>query len=242
MDSTIEAQQFGQLRSRIEATFSDSTLLVITSAARGDGKSVTAFGLAGSLADAGHRVLFVDANADAPTLTRSAHRPITVARIERGQVCGYATPVAGQRFLGISFADEKLEAGLSMPKVRLAVADMLSEFDFTIVDTAQLIRSNLAVLFATVAHGTLLTLRSGRLSTLGDDETIGTLSRVGANPLGALLVAPKMIKNFRGRAELAAGAVLLPARHVTTRYTTAAPEPVREVEVTEVTSRTTFVS
>jgi Mrp family chromosome partitioning ATPase len=239
MDATVEAQQFGQLRARIEATFREPTMIVVTSAVRGDGKSATAFGLAASLAAADHRVLLVDANVDAPTLTRTQHRPILASRIEVAQVSAYATPVAGQLFRGVSFADERLESAASMEKITAAAADIRAHFDFTIIDTAQLIRSNLAVLFATVADGTLLTLRLGRLSTGADEETVKTLTRVGANVLGALTVAPKTINGFRARLAAADQAFLLPARHVTTRHS-AGPEVARSI--TEAATRPKVVS
>lgn len=235
---SIEAQQFGQLRARIEATFLEPTMIVVTSAGRGDGKSATAYGLAAALADADHRVLFIDANAGAPTLSRT-HHSIPSSRIESARASGYATPVAGQRFKGISFADQRLESGISMERIKAAVADFQSHFDFTIVDTAPLLESNLAVLFSTIADGTVLTLRLGRFSTVADDQTMKTLTRVGANVLGALTVTPKMIKGFRNRVTAAETDFFVPARHVTTRHSSG-PETAREVD--ESPSRSTFVS
>jgi Mrp family chromosome partitioning ATPase len=239
MDSRIEMQQFGQLRARIESTFREPTMIVVTSAGRGDGKSVTAFGLAASLAEADHRVLLVDANVDAPTLARAQHRPISPARLEIAPVSSCAAPVAGQLFKGVSFADDRLESGMSMDRIKSAVADIQRHFDFTIVDTAQLMRSNLAVLFSTLADGTMLTLRLGRIGTPADEEIIRTLTRVGANVLGALTISPKMIKAFRERQSVVDKSLLLPARHVTTRHTIVA-ETAREIS--EKPSRSTYVS
>ncbi len=224
MDLHQEAQQFGQLRARIEATFREPSTIVITSASRGDGKSVTAFGLASALAEADHRVLLIDANLDAPTLSRMTHRPVSVSRLEKPQFSGFAEVVTDQRFKGISFADERLETAMSLEKVAAAVADLQRHFDYLIVDAAQLVHSNLAVLFATIADGTMLTVRLGRLATAADDETMKTLRQAGATLLGALTVTPKLIKSFRDRLVAAEQNTLVPARHVTTRHVA---EPVR---------------
>jgi Mrp family chromosome partitioning ATPase len=242
MDLGKEAQQFGQLRARVEATFREPpTMIVVTSASRGDGKSATAFGLAASLADADHRVLLVDANVDAPLLPRTQHRPILASRLELMRVSGLAAPVAGQRFKAVSFADESLEFGMSMEKMKSAVADMQYHFDFTIVDTGQLTKSNLAVLFATIADGTMLAFRLGRLATSADDETIKTLNRVGANILGALTLTPRMIKNFREQVVDVDQSSRIPVpRHVTTRHS-AGPETAKEATV-ESASRSKYVS
>ncbi len=236
MNATQDVQQFGQLRARLEATFSDPTMIVVTSASRGDGKSVTAFGLAAALAESDHRVLLVDANVNAPTLPRAQHRPVPVTRLEIARVSSYASPVAGQQFSGLSFADERLEAGVSMETVKAAARDMKCHFDFTIVDMGTLIHSNLAVLFSTIAEGTMLTLRLGRLPTTADDETIKTLTRAGATILGALTVTPKMIKEFRERLVTVERNTMLPVRHVTSKHTI---EPAREI--IEPAPRSTFV-
>ncbi len=218
MISTNDAQQFGQLRARIEATFAEPALIVVTSAAAGDGKSATAFGLAAALAEAEHRVLLIDANVKSPTLSRLAHRPVALSRTELAQVSKYAQPVAGERFKGLSFADERLETGLSMEKIRVAMAELQAHFDYIVVDTAPVTRSNLAVLFATVAEGTMLTIRLGRLGTTADDEAIKTLTRVGSNTLGALTLTPKMIKAFRDRVATPDKGIVFPPRHITTRH------------------------
>jgi len=228
MKSTVDAQQFGQLRARIEATFSEHVLLVITSAARGDGKTVTAFGLAESLAEAGRRVLFVDGNVDGPILPRLHLLPTLGAPPDFSNISRYAKPVAGQRFLGISFADERLETRMSMEKVKAAAFDMRSHFDFIIVDTSPLLQSDLAVLFAAISDGTLLTLRLGRFPLGADEDTVKTLARVGANVLGVLTVTQSIIKNFARRRQEVPKSGFVPARHVTSRHTLE-PDSAREM-------------
>jgi Mrp family chromosome partitioning ATPase len=228
MNGSAKAQQFGQLRARIEATFSEPVIIAITSAARGDGKTSTAFGLAESLANAEHRVLFVDANVEVPTLPRIHRLPNTGGRTDISKVSRYATVVAGQRFAGISFADERLEYGVSMDKVKAAAFDMRSHFDFVVVDTAPLLESDLAVLFATIADGTLVTVRLGRLPLAADVETMKTLTRVGAKMLGVLTVTSSMVKAFNAQREDIIQTIRVPARHVTTKHSLP-PDATREV-------------
>jgi Mrp family chromosome partitioning ATPase len=215
---SIRSQQFGQLRARIEATFSSPAVLVVTSAVRGDGKTVTAFGLADSLAQAHHRVLLVDTNAEAPTLARIHHLP-GASRGDFSDTNRAASPVAGQRFEGLSLADQRFEAGTSMDSIKAAVSNMRLHYDFVIVDTSALIKSDLAVLFSSVADATLLTLRLGRLPSRADEQTMATLRRTGANVVGLLTVEPAMIKNFAVSREEILPTIRVPARHVTSRHT-----------------------
>jgi Mrp family chromosome partitioning ATPase len=211
-------QQFGQLRARIEATFSEAAVIVITSGARRDGKSVTAMGLSQSFANAGHRVLFVDTNVESPTLAR-IHRIANVGtRIDLSAISRAAKPVAGERFLGVSLADERFEFGVSLDQVRAAVYDMRSHFEFVVVDTATLVNSDLAALFSTVADGVFLTLRVGRLATDADGQTIKTLGRLEANVLGAVTVSEKLIANFAQQREEVLPTMRYSARHVTTQH------------------------
>jgi Mrp family chromosome partitioning ATPase len=230
MYGTANAQQFGQLRARIEATFSDPVIIAITSAARGDGKTATAFGLAESLANADHRVLLVDANFDVPTLPRIHRLPSLGGQVDVAKVSRYATTVAGQRFAGVSLADERLEFGLSMEKIKAAALDMRAHFDFVVVDTAPLLQSDLAVFFATVADGALVTVRLGRLPLGADTEAVKTLNRVGANMLGVLTVTPGMIKAFNAQREDVIQTIRVPARHVTTKHSLPADPPREAVE------------
>lgn len=219
------SQQFGQLRARIEATFAGPALLVVTSAVRGDGKTVTAFGLAESLAVAHHRVLLIDANSAAPSLARM-HQPPTATWPD---VSRATLAVAQQRFSGLSLADERFETGTSIEAIKTAVAGLRTQFDFIIVDTAPLIKSDLAVLFSTVADGTLLTLRLGRLPSPADEQTMSTLNRVGANVAGLLTVTPAMIKGFGHARPETVQPIRVPVpRHVTSRHTVA-PEMARSV-------------
>jgi Mrp family chromosome partitioning ATPase len=213
-----DTQQFGQLRARIEASFSEPALIVITSAARGDGKTATAFGLAEALAETDCRVLFVDGNVDAPVLPRVHLVPAVATHREFSNICKYAKPVPGQRFSALSFADPRIEAGMSMEKAKAAVFDMRSHFDFIIMDTSPVLRSDLAVLFAAIADGTLLTLRLGRFPAPGDEETMKTLTRIGANMLGVLTVSQNMIKEFAQQRQELLQRQLVPARHVTSRH------------------------
>ncbi len=211
--------QFGQLRARIEATFPTPALLVITSAARGDGKTVTAFGLAESLAVAHHRVLLVDTNSAAPSLAR-IHQP-AAANLNFPDIGRSAVSVAAQHFAGLSLADERFEASMSIESIKTAVANMRTHFDFVIVDTSPLLKSDLAVLFSTLADGTLLTLRFGRLPSPADTRTMSTLNRVGANVAGVLTVTPTMIKSFGPGLHEAVPALRVPGRHVTSHHTVA---------------------
>lgn len=224
--------RFGQLRARIEATFTNSAMIVVSSARRGDGKSATAFGLAGALAQAKHRVLLVDTSLESPSLGR-IHYVAGGPDVDFADVSRFASPVAAQRFDGISFADQRCNREISMDSVKVAVADMRAHFDYIVVDTSPLIGSDLAVLFSSIADGTLLTLRMGRMPSAADELTVTTLKRVGAPVLGVLTLTQDVIRGFtRQRGEIVP-ANRIPARHVTSHHSVepevvhGAAEPVR---------------
>jgi len=213
---SAHSQQFGQLRSRIEAACSGPTLIVVTSAVRGDGKTVTAFGLAESFAAAQHRVLLVDANTEAPTLPRVHH--VSAPQFASCDYSRQAVPVSGQAFDGISLADQRFEDAMSMESVRGLAANLRENFDFIIIDAPRLVKSNLAVLFATIADATLLTLRFGRMPSQADGRTMATLNKVGAKVLGVLTVEPAMMKAFAIERQAAVSALRVPARPITSRH------------------------
>jgi len=214
-----DAHPFGQLRARIETTFADAALIVITSANRGDGKSVTAFGLAAALAEADYRVLFIDANAEAPLLPRSFIVPAFGTDREFVNICKFAKQIPGQRFSALSFADKSFEIGMSMEKAKAAAVEMRSNYDYIIMDMSPVLESDLAVLFSALSDGTLLTLRLGRFPSGADAETMKSLTRAGANMIGVLSVTQKMIKEFAQKREELVLQPLVPARRVTSRHT-----------------------
>jgi receptor protein-tyrosine kinase len=224
--------RFGQLRARVEATLPSPAMIVVSSARPGDGKSATAFGLAGALAQAKHRVLLVDTSVESPSLGR-IHYVAGGPDVDFADVSRFASPVAAQRFDGISFADQRCDREISMDSIKVAVADMRAHFDYIVVDTSPLIGSDLAVLFSTIADGTLLTLRMGRMPSPADERIVTTLKRVGAPVLGVLTLTQDIIKGFtRQRGEIVP-AVRIPARHVTSHHSIepevghAAAEPAR---------------
>jgi receptor protein-tyrosine kinase len=194
LKAPFDLEQFGQLRARIEAMFPEPAIIVVTSATAGDGKSATSLGLAKALADADGRVLYVDGNAVAPTLDRSFIVPSWYADVQ--ELSQLVRAVPGQRFSALSFADRAIEKAMSLDKVKAIAATMRAQYDFIIVDTGPLVQSDMAVLFASIADGTLVTLRLGRFPASADKELVEALSRVRAEMIGAVTVAPRFMKHF----------------------------------------------
>jgi hypothetical protein len=157
--------------------------------------------------------------------------------LDIANVSRYAAPVGARRFKAVSFADERLEFGSSLEKIRTAAFDMRSHFDYAIVDTGQVLQSDIAVLFATIADGTLLTVRVGRMPSSSDAEALKTLTRVGASILGVVSVTPAVINEFAKEREQTF-TVPRVARHVTSRHTADAETGRDVIE----TSRETIVS
>jgi len=169
--------QFQLLRSRIESDVPVPAVIFVTSAQPGDGKSTTAHGLFECLSRVGHRVVLVNANAEAQV----------AGGIESGGSANSIIPVQ---------LDDR-GASASRAAISTFVRDMRDRFDFTIVDGAPFLRSNVAMLLAGVVDGVLLTVRAGRSQTEEDEIMARTLDHSKANVLGVVAVTDPCIADFR---------------------------------------------
>jgi Mrp family chromosome partitioning ATPase len=185
MDNALKTQ-FQYLRARVESDLKTPAVVVVTSASAGDGKSITAIGLAEALRQVGHRVALVDASA-VDESSRPALGPAPGAN-------------SGLYVSGLRFdRDNPFE---SREHVRSLVRDTRGEFDFTIIDAAPFIRNSVAMLLASTVDGVLIAVRLGRSPTDEDVLMMRALDQARANVLGVVAVAPEHIDKHRS---LAAG-------------------------------------
>jgi receptor protein-tyrosine kinase len=172
--------QFQLLRARIESELHAPVVILVTSAATGDGKSVTAFGLAESLSSVGHRVALVDANVTAP-----AAQTLTSPTVLSTRLPIFGLPV------------DKKDPVAARETARGFLRDLRGRFDFTIVDGAPFMQNSISMLLAGAVDGVLLTVKLGRAQLEGDELLARALDHAGANVVGIVTVAGDCIAEFR---------------------------------------------
>ena len=160
--------QMQVLRSRVEAELPKPAIILVTSAARGDGKSLVAHALAESFLRAGHRAALVH-------LTRGlADRP-------------ELPEIASAQDVADSGAADRFEA---------MVTKMRAGYDFTVVDGRPLLQDTAAVSLAALVDGILIVVRVGRPESTADALMMRTLKRAGARVVGVVAAEAQAIADF----------------------------------------------
>ncbi len=199
MDLTAFSSKLSLLRARIEAGMERPAVLAVTSARVRDGKSLVSYGLAGSLAEANYKVLFVDANQDGRHVqVNSAPK---LSDHPDYDVCTYVTPgkTGLPDFLRLSAPG--VTASGSVDAVRATFERLRQRYEYTVIDMSVLASSSLALLFAAVADGVIVTVRDGRSITNPDKELSNLLRTAGANFIGAVTADSRAIRDFKAAAK-----------------------------------------
>lgn len=187
------AEELRRLRTNLTFAGADARarVVTVTSAVPAEGASSTAASLAVTLAEAGLRVVIVDANLRRPRLA-------DIFGIE-GAV-GLTNVLAGQASLdsvvqsahGLSVvpsgttSDNPSEL-LGSPAMAAVLLDLRDKFDIVIVDTPPLLPVTDAAVVAAQADGTILVVRHGR-TTIGQVRfAVQAVHSVGAKLLGCVL-------------------------------------------------------
>jgi Mrp family chromosome partitioning ATPase len=160
--------QMQLLRSRVEAELPRPAIILVTSAARGDGKSLVAQSLAESFLRAGHRAALVH-------LTKGVAERSELPEIAPAQDA--ADTAAGDRFEAM-------------------VTKMRAGYDFTVVDGRPLLQNSAAVSLATLVDGILIVVRVGRPETTADAAMMRTLKRASARVVGVVAAEAQAIADF----------------------------------------------
>jgi capsular exopolysaccharide synthesis family protein len=191
---SARAEALRQLRTNLQYMNVDRPIktLVVTSAVAGEGKSSTACGLAMLLAEAGYRVLIVDADLRAPRIADYLGLP--------GDV-GLTTVLANQAPVGDAiqqYGDHLwvlpsgvLPANPSELLCSQQMTDLLRElreqFDTVIVDCPALLPVTDAAVVAAMADGALVLARSRRTTSAQVTAAVKALHSVDARLLGCVL-------------------------------------------------------
>jgi succinoglycan biosynthesis transport protein ExoP len=168
--------------------------LLVTSSAKGEGKSTTAYFLACDLARRGRRVLLVDANLRQPAL----HRRFGVAADAPGFSSALARLVAPEQ--AIRPAAEGVPAFLPSgpvppdpaklfagPAVAELLASLAEDYDAIVIDGPAVMPLADAVELATAAAATLFVVEAGAAHFGQARAAVARLTRAGANLTGCIV-------------------------------------------------------
>jgi len=182
-------------------------VFVITSAARGEGRSTTAAGLATALARAGRRVVVVDAD---------LRRPRLAAYLGVDSSCGLSDVLAGRAEAPDVWQRRGtrelyvLPAGpvpsnpadlLRSARMARLVGQLRDEFDAVVVDTPPALSCADAAAVASLADGAVVVVRAGRTRRHELAGVVARLRSVGAPLLGCVFNRTSAAYAYRGHGE-----------------------------------------
>ena len=190
--------------------------LVVTSAAPGEGKTLTAANLAASFAHDGLQTLLVDCDVRRPKLHGLFRVPRTPGLLD---LLAPPTPSSDGRVHSLSFKSEDggdtlehviretpirglslLTCGalptnasnlLSGVRMRSLLQELTKRFDLVILDTPPVLATADAGILGSLADGVLLVVRAGQTDRSAAQRAYHQLANVGSRVLGAVLNDPK---------------------------------------------------
>ena len=172
--SSFEADQYRALQHRVQVAHEDTGLKVVavTSAGPGEGKTITALNLAGTLARSpDKRVLVVDADIRRPAVAEYLRLPDTglpgLGRLDSGEDCSLGKLTRRIDALNLSVllaggARDNTYELLASPRFWGLMADARAVYDFVIVDTPPLLPLPDAQLLARLVDGIVLVISAHR--------------------------------------------------------------------------------
>ena len=176
--------------------------LVVTSAAPGEGKTLTAANLAVTLAYDGLRVLLVDCDIRRPRvhgLFRMPRSPglmelLTAARTsDTGMSPEEAireTSVAGLSVLTCGALPSNAANLLSGTRMRALLQELQEHYDIIVLDTPPVLATADAGIVASLTDGVLLVVRAGSTDRNAAQRAYQQLANVGARVVGTVLNDP----------------------------------------------------
>jgi len=190
--------------------------LVVTSAAPGEGKTLTAANLAASFAHDGLQTLLVDCDVRRPKLHGLFRVPRTPGLLDllappspsadgrvhslsfKGEDGGDSldhvireTPIRGLSLLTCGALPTNASNLLSGVRMRSLLQELTKRFDLAILDTPPVLATADAGILGSLADGVLLVVRAGQTDRSAAQRAYQQLANVGSRVLGAVLNDPK---------------------------------------------------
>jgi len=191
------AEQFRSLRNSIVALNPEGAprSIVITSALRGEGKSVAAINLAVAMSELhGARILVLDADLHHPSVERYLGLPRRQGLTEllRGQCpldrAVRATSIPNVSVMGAGQLPENPSELLGSDRVQIVLSQLKQRYSFILIDTPESMTISDASMLGALADGILLVVRLGSTPRHFVEQTHNTLETLGGNVLGTCLV------------------------------------------------------
>ncbi len=218
MDFAEIVDRLDLTRARLEAEITTPAVIAVTSATPRDGTSMVATGLAHGLAAVGHHVLLVDGNVEAPTLGDVRPAPRLSARADYDVLSYVRSGTSGTPSV-LALVGPGVAASCSRETAEPTIARLREHFTYTVIETAALPRSGMALALACAADGVIIALKQGRAATDADQELVKILRSAHASILGVVTTQQKMIRAFE--------AYQAPLERVSVPLRPLADEPVR---------------
>lgn len=194
--SSFRAEQVRSLRNKLIAMNPDgeAKTLVVTSAMKSEGKSITAINLALAFAELERQnVLLVDADLRNPSvesyLHLNPHPGVGDVLLERVSLRD-AVRSSGVRNLSVIGSGTRLAGPselLTTPRIDDMLARMKEDFRYVIFDTPPVLPATDATVLAARADGTLLATRLEHSTKQMTRDAIRNLQDLGANVLGVFV-------------------------------------------------------
>jgi len=174
--------------------------LVVTSAAPGEGKTLTAANLAVTLAYDGLRVLLVDCDIRRPRVHGLFQLPRAPGLMELLRASSdpdapqpraiRETPVARLSVLTCGALPVNAANLLSGTRMRVLLRELQEQFDIIVLDTPPVLATADACIVASLTDGVLLVVRAGTTDKNAAQRAYQQLSNVGARVVGTVLNDP----------------------------------------------------
>jgi capsular exopolysaccharide synthesis family protein len=190
------AEQFRSLRNSIHALNPDgaSHTLVVTSALRGEGKTVASINLALSMAELpGTHVLILDADLHHPAVESYLGLPRRqgLTEVLTGLLpldrAVRQTSVNGVYVMGAGAIPPNPSEWISSDRMRSVLNQLKQQFSYVVIDTPEALTISDASLLGAMADGILLVVRLGATPRHYVEQTHNTLEALGGNILGTCL-------------------------------------------------------
>ena len=169
-------------------------VFAITSPGPGEGKSVTALNLCVAIAQAGHRVVYVDADLRRPV----GHRMLGVPRepglsdllFEQNDAPGFeafATVVDDLYMIPAGSTVANPSEVLSSRRMEEFIEELAQHFEFVVIDTAPVLVVTDALTIGTTVDGTILVCSADETYKMTLERSIESMQAVGAKVAGVVL-------------------------------------------------------
>ncbi len=182
------AKAIGSVRAEIEVAITKPWVVVVTSAERGDGKTLVALALARSFAEAGHRTALVDINHHRPEATRSLNATAVEAPSNWQTFTAPGVNGRVRNLEAISLASTSFARATSATRIRGLADDLRERYDVCIVDASEIADDALGLQFAAAADGVVIAVRLHRPLGYRDQRLDEVLARIDARVFGIVAI------------------------------------------------------